>query len=247
MAPLLVMLASAVAACGAPSAPLSTDLGDGASVRLLAPDVWLYVSERTSDHVASNSLVVSLPGGPLLVDPPWDEPQTHKILDWTQRTLGRPDRGCNLDSFARGPDRRRGRVAEARHPHRRVTAHRRPDPCRRQDRARCALRVRRARGPARLRGILPRRRARARHHRGLVPEAARAVRRMPREVGRVDRPRVRRRCRPRALARRDRSRARALPRGRDRRARTWRAEHGARLERTLELLKARPKPAPASR
>ena len=72
----------------------ATDLGDGASVRLLAPDVWLYVSERTSDHVASNSLVVSLPGGPLLVDPPWGEPQTDKVLDWARKTLGRPIAGA---------------------------------------------------------------------------------------------------------------------------------------------------------
>jgi metallo-beta-lactamase class B len=68
----------------------SADLGSGASVRPLAPDVWLYVSERLSDGVASNSLVVSLPGGPLLVDPPWGEPQTDKVLDWVQRSLGRP-------------------------------------------------------------------------------------------------------------------------------------------------------------
>ena len=71
-----------------------TDLGEGASVRPLAPDVWLYVSERTSDHVASNSLVVSLPAGPLLVDPPWGEPQTEKVLDWVQKTLGRPIAGA---------------------------------------------------------------------------------------------------------------------------------------------------------
>jgi glyoxylase-like metal-dependent hydrolase (beta-lactamase superfamily II) len=80
---LLLMLTAA-----GPAAP--TDLGDGASVRLLAPDVWLYVSERTSDHVASNSLVVALPGGPFLVDPPWGEPQTDKVLDWAQKALGRP-------------------------------------------------------------------------------------------------------------------------------------------------------------
>ncbi len=78
----LLLLASAAAP--------ATDLGDGASVRLLAPDVWLYVSERASDHVAANSLVVSLPGGPMLVDPPWGDAQTDKVLDWAQKTLGRP-------------------------------------------------------------------------------------------------------------------------------------------------------------
>lgn len=89
------MLATLLLLASTASTPApSTDLGEGASVRLLAPDVWLYVSERASDHVASNSLVVSLPGGPLLVDPPWGEAQTDKILDWTQRTLGRPVAGA---------------------------------------------------------------------------------------------------------------------------------------------------------
>ena len=72
----------------------ATDLGDGASVRLLAPDVWLYVSERASDRVPANSLVVSLPGGPLLVDPPWGDAQTDKVLDWAEKTLGRPVAGA---------------------------------------------------------------------------------------------------------------------------------------------------------
>jgi metallo-beta-lactamase class B len=81
-----------IAAAAGPAA--ATDLGDGASVRLLAPDVWLYVSERVSDHVPANSLVVSLPGGPLLVDPPWGDAQTEKVLDWAQRTLGRPVAGA---------------------------------------------------------------------------------------------------------------------------------------------------------
>jgi len=73
----------------ASTAAPSTDLGGGASVRQLSPDVWLYVSQR-EDGVASNSLVVWLPTGPLLVDPPWGEPQTDKLLDWAQRNLGRP-------------------------------------------------------------------------------------------------------------------------------------------------------------
>ncbi len=82
----LLLLASAAAP--------ATELGDGASVRLLVPDVWLYVSERASDHVAANSLVVSLPGGPLLVDPPWGDAQTDKVLDWAHKALGRPVAGA---------------------------------------------------------------------------------------------------------------------------------------------------------
>jgi glyoxylase-like metal-dependent hydrolase (beta-lactamase superfamily II) len=89
---LATLLLAFTAAVAAPAA--STDLGRGASVRPLAPDVWLYVSERASDGVASNSLVVSLPGGPLLVDPPWGDPQTDKVLDWVQRALGRPVAGA---------------------------------------------------------------------------------------------------------------------------------------------------------
>jgi metallo-beta-lactamase class B len=79
-----------LAAATAPPTAAAIDLGGKASVRMIAPDVWLYVSERKEDGVASNSLVVSLPGGPLLVDPPWADAQTDTILDWTQRTLGRP-------------------------------------------------------------------------------------------------------------------------------------------------------------
>lgn len=88
--------AQAAAPSAAPSpspsaAPLLaiTRVGENGSVRLIAPDVWLYVSER-EDGVAGNSLVVSLPDGPLLVDPPWGDRQTDAILDWSQRALGRP-------------------------------------------------------------------------------------------------------------------------------------------------------------
>lgn len=83
----LLLLAMSVAP---PTPGPVTDLSNGDSIRLIAPDVWLYVSERRADHVASNSLVVALPDGPVLVDPPWGDEQTDKVLDWTQRTLGRP-------------------------------------------------------------------------------------------------------------------------------------------------------------
>jgi metallo-beta-lactamase class B len=83
--------AQAPASAPAKPAPLLaiTRVGENGSVRLIAPDVWLYVSER-EDGVAGNSLVVSLPDGPLLVDPPWGDTQTEAILDWSQRALGRP-------------------------------------------------------------------------------------------------------------------------------------------------------------
>ena len=71
----------------------TTRLGEHAFVQLLAPDVWLYVSER-EDGVASNSLMVSLPDGPLLVDPPWGDAQTDVVLDWAQATLGRKVAGA---------------------------------------------------------------------------------------------------------------------------------------------------------
>lgn len=101
LALLLVGLAlpAALASAQSPSKPAPspsaapflaiTRVGENGSVRLIAPDVWLYVSER-EDGVAGNSLVVSFPDGPLLVDPPWGAPQTEAILDWSQRALGRP-------------------------------------------------------------------------------------------------------------------------------------------------------------
>jgi glyoxylase-like metal-dependent hydrolase (beta-lactamase superfamily II) len=54
-------------------------------VRQLKPDVWLHVT-TSADGIDSNGLVVKLGNEALLVDTPWNDAQTERLLDWAERS-----------------------------------------------------------------------------------------------------------------------------------------------------------------
>jgi glyoxylase-like metal-dependent hydrolase (beta-lactamase superfamily II) len=58
-------------------------------VRLLAEDLWLHESETLwgSSMVAANGLIVRGSAGALIVDTPWTEEQTARLLDWVDLEL----------------------------------------------------------------------------------------------------------------------------------------------------------------
>ena len=66
-------------------------LGDDLEVRPLAKGVWLHVSTRQIPGYGpfpSNGLIVLAPQGALLVDTPYDDSQTRRLLRWIKDALG---------------------------------------------------------------------------------------------------------------------------------------------------------------
>src|SRR6266481_6216864 len=62
----------------APATSPAVELGDGVSVRPLAPGVWLHVTIH--DCIPANGLLVDTAGGAVLVDSGWDDAQAERLL-----------------------------------------------------------------------------------------------------------------------------------------------------------------------
>jgi metallo-beta-lactamase class B len=90
-----------------PPAALGTDL----SVRPLAPGFWLHVSTDDRGR-ASNGLIVRIKGGVLLVDTPWTNDQTERLLAHAKAQIGAVTEALVTHSH---PDRMGGIAALRRH------------------------------------------------------------------------------------------------------------------------------------
>ncbi|MDH3403885.1 MAG: subclass B1 metallo-beta-lactamase [Acidobacteriota bacterium] len=87
-APLLVLALAAASGASPPEGWIA--LTDDLRVRPLAEDLWLHESDSQwgDSTVAANGLVVRGRDGALVVDTPWTEEQTAKLLGWIGRELG---------------------------------------------------------------------------------------------------------------------------------------------------------------
>ena len=114
----LCLLASPISA----PAGETIELGDDLSVEAIAPHVWRHLSWQQLEgwgRTPANGLLVVDDGGIALIDTPWTDDQTERLLAWAEETLGarpklvvpthaHPD---NLGGLAAA--RRRGAVAWA--------------------------------------------------------------------------------------------------------------------------------------
>jgi metallo-beta-lactamase class B len=82
---LLILFLIATAAADAQQWRIAPDL----SVRKLAPGVWMHTSVMTMDGtpVPANGLLVATGDGLLMIDTPYNDDQTNRLLAWTRKTL----------------------------------------------------------------------------------------------------------------------------------------------------------------
>lgn len=82
-----LLLLAATACARAQQWRIAPDL----SVRKLAPGVWMHTSIIAIDGspVPANGLLVATGDGLLMIDTPFNDDQTNRLLDWTRKTLGR--------------------------------------------------------------------------------------------------------------------------------------------------------------
>lgn len=89
----LLILAAAPGADGAEPASADTALSRDVSVRRLTDRVWIHTTgHRLPDgrSIPSNGLIVDAGDAVVLVDTAWGVAETRAVLDWAERTLGRP-------------------------------------------------------------------------------------------------------------------------------------------------------------
>jgi metallo-beta-lactamase class B len=89
----------------------SVSLGPDLKVRPLAPGFWLHVSTDDRDR-ASNGLIVPIQGGVLLVDTPWTNDQTERLLAHAGARIGAVTEALVTHSH---PDRMGGIATLLRH------------------------------------------------------------------------------------------------------------------------------------
>ncbi len=93
LAGLLLLTLALPAEPGSASAAATTALGPDVSVRRLSDRVWVHTtSHRLADgrRIPSNGLLVAAEDHVVLVDTAWGVAETRAVLDWAERTLGRP-------------------------------------------------------------------------------------------------------------------------------------------------------------
>ncbi len=75
---------------GAESPPAEVSLGPDLRLEALGGDLWLYRAtiEMSGRPVESNGLVLGGGGGALIVDTPWNDELTARLLDWTEGRYG---------------------------------------------------------------------------------------------------------------------------------------------------------------
>lgn len=69
-------------------------LGDDIRVRPLEPNLWLVESDTdwNGQTVSANGLILASEEAVLLVDTPWTDEQTARLLDWVEEEIGLPTR-----------------------------------------------------------------------------------------------------------------------------------------------------------
>ena len=80
--------ADAAAATPATSRRLAPDV----VVTLVAPGLWMHVTEDPTSRYPSNGMLLETDSGTVLVDTAWDDRQTRVLLEWAAHELGRPVR-----------------------------------------------------------------------------------------------------------------------------------------------------------
>jgi glyoxylase-like metal-dependent hydrolase (beta-lactamase superfamily II) len=89
---LLFMLASPAEPATA-SGAATTAVGPDVSVRRLSDRVWVHTTSHqlaNGRRIPSNGLIVGADDHVVLVDTAWGVAETRAVLDWSERTLGRP-------------------------------------------------------------------------------------------------------------------------------------------------------------
>lgn len=81
--------------------PERIPLGDDLEVEKLAPDVWRHIFQipLSTGPFPANGLVITTVDGALLIDTPWTEAQTARLLDWVEQDLGLPVVGVVATHF----------------------------------------------------------------------------------------------------------------------------------------------------
>jgi glyoxylase-like metal-dependent hydrolase (beta-lactamase superfamily II) len=94
-------IAEEVAATPPPAAPDSVSLGDDLYVRAIGDRLWLHVSTRELDGrpAASNGVIVAGEKGVFVIDTPWEDDQTARLLDWIDRAIDKPVLGFVVTHF----------------------------------------------------------------------------------------------------------------------------------------------------
>ena len=89
----LLVLAPAPGTDGAEPAGAAAVLGNDVSVRGLTDRIWMHTTRhRLPDgrSIPSNGLIIRTEDEVVLVDTAWGVAETRAVLDWSERTLGRP-------------------------------------------------------------------------------------------------------------------------------------------------------------
>ena len=79
----------------------SISLGDDLYVKRIGENLWLHVSSRELDGrpAWSNGVVVAGPRGAIVIDTPWEDEQTARLLDWIDGAIGAPVIGVVVTHF----------------------------------------------------------------------------------------------------------------------------------------------------